>query len=78
MQVWESDASEHLAFGSDAGAKECEPDGQAQGGAQGGEMEERERGVGLRSEEEKGCDLSGWLFDRGHARWDGTMHRGVC
>lgn len=39
-------------------------------------MEERERGVGLSSEEDKGCDLSGWLFDRGHARWDGTTHRG--
>ena len=47
MQVWESDASEHLAFGSDAGAKECEPDGQGQAAAG-----KRERGC--RAEKRRG------------------------
>lgn len=44
MQVWESDASEHLAFGSDAGAKECEPDGQAQGGRREGRWKKESGG----------------------------------
>lgn len=40
MQVWESDATEHLAFGSDAGAMEREPNGRTRSRGQG-------RGVGL-------------------------------
>jgi len=40
MQVWESDATEYLAFGSDAGAMEREPSGRTRSRG-------RERGVGL-------------------------------
>jgi hypothetical protein len=40
LQVWESDATEYLAFGSDAGAMEREPNGRTRSRG-------RERGVGL-------------------------------
>jgi hypothetical protein len=40
LQVWESDATEYLAFGSDAGAMAREPNGRTRSRG-------RERGVGL-------------------------------
>ena len=73
MQVWESDASEHLAFGSDAGAKECEPDGHGQGQAAAGKRERgcrAEKRRGGRGDALEGCLIEGMR--------DGTMHRGVC
>lgn len=62
MQDWESDARSHLAFGGDAGAKECEPDGRAQ-------RVGRTRAGGCRAENRGGEGLSACFIEALLERW---------